>query len=253
MPKPRDEYDDFYDDNNLSSSQSRPRRDLPDNWTKVIVAIIAGILGIFGCLTITFAITLQLTGNLDPLICRWAGTCETEASVVAAATNTPIVPTQIVITATPQVQPTRTQEVVVVTATPPELNQSATAVNNLSRTAALEKYDRIYDQEGWCSAWSELSTDGLVNGECPELLAPYFEGNQILAGAQVRTNSPTEIIYPSCVQYGSSLAFLEEGQAIDGPDLLKESTDSRFSTGSLFTLYFRCEIVPRINQLHNSQ
>lgn len=57
--------------------RNEPRRtpDLPSNITRLLIAIIVGIFGLFGCLTVTIAITLQLTGNLDPLICKLADTC----------------------------------------------------------------------------------------------------------------------------------------------------------------------------------
>jgi len=80
---------------NPEPSDTQDKWDLPSNVTKVLLAIIAGIFGLFSCITITVA--LELTGNLDPIIEKIAGinSTETPIKLTVVGTGEPGVPSLV--------------------------------------------------------------------------------------------------------------------------------------------------------------
>lgn len=243
MSKNRNEYDSYYKPKSVN-------RGIFYGIALVLVAA-AGLAGI----SLSVNSCSSASGDHNTICSDFSRSSAVDENLIRTRVAEEIILTTVA-QSTPQVM--LTPITLVVTATPHPSSPATIQItvnsnSNLSRTAALQKYNEIYVTSGWCSVWQELIIDDLVKGECADILRPYFEGNNILAGAQVRTLSSTEINYPACIQYGSSLAFIEAGKQVDGPDSLITSTDSQFSMGSTFTLYFRCEIDPRVTQLHHSQ
>ncbi len=102
--------------------------------TKIPVEIVAAIIG---------AIAIVLVAIITPLANRWVDNMPTsipENSMPAETTNP---------NSAPQSEHTSSQII-------------------SDKRTALEFYEKIYEESGWCALWDYLATEGGVSGECPE-------------------------------------------------------------------------------------
>jgi hypothetical protein len=138
------------------------------------------------------------------------------------------------------------QQLVWITSSEPQVNspQSQTATGE-SYADTLVRYDKIYNQNGWCTLWETLVKDDLVIGNCPESITQTPKANDVsgnpIHAAQIRVDSDLLIKYPACATFDKSVATAEGGKVVPWTSNDYIGTNINMKANSFFTLYFRCE------------
>ena len=122
------------------------------------------------------------------------------------------------------------------------------------RSEALEQYDSIYLQQGWCSLWAQLSNDGLVEGDCPQSVITTAKEDIVMnngltenltTAVQLTISSAIEVKFPACINYGidAEYAILSGGRIQEWTVNSNIATDVTILPTSTFSLYFRCDHI----------
>ena len=183
-----------------------------------------------------------------------ASTAPEQSVMVVTATPLPPTPTHTRVPPSP-VPPTPTHTRVPPSPVPPTpIPLPPTLVSSLTRPEALVYYDSIYKQQGWCSLWNTLITDGLVEniGSCPVINEVAKENINtasgtlsLVTGVQVTLRSDITLFYPACANYGTDFGIdYTGGVFVPWASNTTVATDITIHPGSTIALYFRCNNVP---------
>lgn len=123
-----------------------------------------------------------------------------------------------------------------------------------TRSEALSSYHSIYTQQGWCDLWEEMSTEGLVAGNCPQAVNTTAREDivmndgsteNLITGVQITINSDISVNYPACINYGidGDYATLSGGRIQSWTTNSNVATDVTIKPNSIFSLYFRCDHI----------